>query len=59
MHKGIPYKSIVPNLLSGIDYSKLINNQVNDLKTNKVNKEIKGRSLTLNKRINNYHNKNI
>lgn len=57
MHKNIPIKSIVPNLLSGVDYSKLISNQSSDNQNHNYNKELKGRSLKLNKKLNNYHNK--
>lgn len=57
MHKGIPEKAIVPNMLSGVDYYKLINNQSNNNKKHNINMESNGKKLKLNKKLNNYHNK--
>ena len=57
MHKNIPIKSVIPNMLSGVDYSKLINNQQNNNKSFNNNMEAKGKSLKLSKKLNNYHNK--
>ena len=57
MHRIIPVKNLVPNMLNCVDYNKLINNIPKGNQSHNTNKEIKGRTLKLNKRINNYRNK--
>ena len=57
MHKNIPVKNVVPNMLKSVDYKGLINNQASNNQSHNNNNKIKGRSLTLSKKVNNYHNK--
>ena len=57
MHKNIPVKNVVPNMLNSIDYSKLISNQANNNQAHTNSMEAKGKSLKLSKKLNNYRNK--